>query len=289
MDEQHYEQCIVSFIDVLGFRSLVDKKTASQLYRIMSRLKDATRPLELESKEQMKVLYDTGAINPTYCQSMSDAIVRVAAFDRKPNPEIGFRPNTDALYFELEDLVVAQMSLIEQGILVRGGVSIGEVFVDRSGGGLVFGPALIKAYDIEREEATFPRLVIDDALLEEFRRNPKLTQYGADEEATKELFSLLRTGEDGVVYVDYLGAGHLYSKSVEEYLAFLNIHKVLVENELRNSEGRIRRKFIWLKRYHNDVVDSLLRKSREREGFEKEYGAPRDGGIVGCIEGLVIS
>ena len=40
--------------------------------------------------------------------------------------------------------------------------------------GVLFGPALIAAYDLESSHANYPRIVVDPAALSAFREDPKL-------------------------------------------------------------------------------------------------------------------
>ena len=267
-----YEECLVSYIDVLGFRNLIDTREVREILDVISLLKNVTDPPQFDNEEEQELMYAEGLINPTYCQSISDAVVRVAAFARKVGPEFGRRPNTDALFFEVDDLLGAQISLAERGILIRGGMSIGKVYIDPGGNGPIFGPGLVRAYELESREAVFPRLVVDDKLLEEFKNNPKLTQYGADDDAAKELYSLLRTGDDGMVFLDYVQAAHMYCGDFVGYLRFLEGHAQLIKAKLENSkDGRVRRKLIWLKRYHNDVVRKWIEEFDTNNEFSEKF------------------
>ena len=272
-----YEECIVSFIDILGFRDLINNSRAQDIFNAISQLKKVTNPAELESKEELELMYDTGILNPTYCQSISDAIVRVSAYDRRNNSGNAFGSNPNALLIELDDIVNAQIELVERGILIRGGISIGKVCIDPRGNNPIFGPGLIRAYDLESNEAVYPRLMIDETLLEEFKNNPKLTHYGADEESTMEVFSLLRTGDDGIVFVDYVRAAHLYSESYDKYIDFLCNHKTLIlKNLMEVKKPKIRRKYIWLARYHNRVIEEWRDELDTEENFGEKYEASSD-------------
>ena len=272
MKTPEYERCIVGFIDILGFRNLIKERSASDVYNAINLLIRVTNPVENADRENMTLLHDSGMVNPIYCQSVSDAIVRVVVFDPEPNPDIGFRPNTDALFYEVEDLLLAQVSLIEKGILVRGGVTIGHVCIDRESNGPIFGPGMVRAFEIEDEETVFPRIVIDEELLKEFHTNPKLTQYEPDQEATKELYSFLRTGEDGLTFIDYLGAAHICFPNFVEYLLFLDRHAQLLRKKLGESlDRKTRRKYIWLKNYQNDVVTRWRKEAKSNSNFYQEY------------------
>ena len=278
--DARYEKCIVSFMDILGFRDLVSKSKAEDIFGAISLFKKVTDPPDFEDDYISEVMYESGALNPTYCQFISDAIVRVSAYERIPDENNGFIPRTNALQNELDDLLAAQISLVERRILVRGGISFGDVFIDREGNGPFFGPGLIRAYDLENEEAVYPRLIIDACLLEEFRNNPQLTQYGADEDEKKELFALLRTGEDGIVFIDYVRAAHTCMETYEKYVDFLFQHKDLILTNLEAvKNGKTRRKYIWLARYHNCVVEEWREEFDAEQNFTDNYHAS-NGDVV---------
>ena len=76
--------------------------------------------------------------------NFSDLIVRVTFVpERAPNngPD-GY------VFWELLGLVLAQIELIYEGILVRGSVTIGDVYCSS---GTIFGPGLVSAYQMEQK------------------------------------------------------------------------------------------------------------------------------------------
>jgi hypothetical protein len=70
--------------------------------------------------------------------------------------------------------------LMLKGILCRGAIATGQL---HHRGDVIFGPALIEAYDIERQLALYPRIVIGWRLVDEFvseknRDRPKWKRHG---------------------------------------------------------------------------------------------------------------
>ncbi|MCC5014638.1 hypothetical protein [Legionella sp. 31fI33] len=57
----------------------------------------------------------------------------------------------------------AIINLLESGFLVRGGISLGLLHHTDQ---IIFGPALVRAHDLEHNEAKFPRILIDDSVIE---------------------------------------------------------------------------------------------------------------------------
>lgn len=132
-----YENKIVAFIDVLGFASLVFAKSIEPIQSYFGYVLE-------EFSEDLKQYDFQFAL-------ISDSIV--------VHLPIG-RENFEAL---TRTLVKLQTKLITRGIIVRGGISSGELFTDNANN-VIVGSALIKAYKLEAE-AHFPRIIIDRALI----------------------------------------------------------------------------------------------------------------------------
>jgi len=60
------------------------------------------------------------------------------------------------------------------GWLVRGGISIGELYIDET---MVWGEALLKAYDLENNVAIYPRILFDPKMVSEIINGKELREY----------------------------------------------------------------------------------------------------------------
>jgi hypothetical protein len=131
--------------------------------------------------------------------TISDAIVRVRAYDTQCHD--------GAFFNELYDLPHAQVGLIENGVIIRAGVAVGGTYVGVNGEGPLFGPALVWAYDIENQEAIYPRIVVDEHAIAEHGQDPRLRgEHNTIEFERRAIEELLATREDGTRYIDYLRA-----------------------------------------------------------------------------------
>jgi hypothetical protein len=186
--------------------------------------------------------------------SFSDLTVRATVID--PEEEL---PNI--LTWELITLVNKQceLALRDNGcspILLRGGISLGpaEVHPDNLSDELIFGPALVRSYELESTIAIFPRIVID----------PEVIRRAFSIKGSVFPTRLIALGEDGVYFVDYL-------KSCEEFwqeniFTFgglsLATHKAMIEGQLTKlkkdgANESVIRKYLWLVNYHNSTVSRL--------------------------------
>src|SRR5205807_662034 len=80
------------------------------------------------------------------------------------------------VFWTLNELLGVQVSLIWRGMLSRGAVVEGKVLhTDK----MIFGPALVEAYDLESKAALFPRIILGDSLLEVAKRAPHVAAVKA--------------------------------------------------------------------------------------------------------------
>lgn len=182
----------------------------------------------------------------------------------------------DTFFHELLDLLHAQVACVGNGVVIRAGVAIGDAHVGLDGKGPVFGPAMVRAYEIETHEATHPRIVVDQAAYQAFLDDARLRKQDHDlDEEMRYVDRLLRVDADGARFVDYLGASDSEFDDPAGYLLFLERHAILVRDKLAATSGRVRAKFEWLAAYHNSVVEQILGEfedgRRSAEAFMAEY------------------
>jgi hypothetical protein len=144
------------------------------------------------------------------------------------------------------------------GLFVRGAICIGDLFVREKprSRAMVFGPGLVKAYELEHTVAVFPRVILDDEVAG----------------ALAQPHSYVGRGDDGVYFMDYL-YGHLLDMyctppqnfpstySAKYPAESLRQHGARIREQLQgeraDSDVRIRQKHVWLGLYHNRTVERL--------------------------------
>jgi hypothetical protein len=166
-----YADRIVAFIDVLGFSELV---TASDKDSIaLSKLKKLIATYELFERF-MRDYFDFAEGD-----FFSDCFV--------------LSVNTDQVIYLIRETGYLCRHLLLQGFSCRGGISAGALYHH---GRVVVGPALIKAYQLERSVAVYPRVLLDDATMacweEEFRPSS----------AHPHLQTLVKRDRDGQHFID---------------------------------------------------------------------------------------
>lgn len=131
------------------------------------------------------------------------------------------------------------------GLLIRGGITVGYCFSDDL---MVWGKALVRAYEIESTIAIYPRIIIDpfaDELFE-FLEDPKYKK-------------LICRDFDGLYFLDIF-----YSDKYAETLPFLE--SLIHDNEKRiealdDTNLKERQKLKWLQNYFIEKYDYLKTRS----------------------------
>jgi hypothetical protein len=148
---RRYELSVVSYLDILGFRKVIESKSADEIYEILSSFKAVTGPNPATGYTEVGDVDALGReIEPlkyTF-DIFSDLAVRSIPV---ADESLGW-----LLGFESHCLQYIQKSVLHLGMIVRGAVTVGEINSDNR---LVFGPALVRAYELEKRIACFPRIL----------------------------------------------------------------------------------------------------------------------------------
>lgn len=244
-----YSPHLITYIDILGFRELIKERSPNFISHAIRQVIEATEPVEMEREENQE----------NYIK-FSDLIVHTVPILSPAN-----RKYRDGIVFkEIYGLATAQAILVGEGLLLRGSVTIG--MLERTYG-VLFGPGIIAAYELEREQAQFPRIVVSNDLIGALKNEPLLTSHPYEEEM-KYINKFIKRDDDGVVFVDYVGAMQDEGADPGDWLDFLRTHQKFVEQNIAKFEGqkRVLSKYLWLKKYHNAVVQTRL-----RPGFYEDY------------------
>jgi hypothetical protein len=236
----NYESSILTYIDILGFRELVTTKTANDISRSIRVVREAVEPRRFKSA--------ISQIPSADFHNFSDLCIIRAPLARK-----GTFPPRGEVHSQILHMVHVQTALLfDEGILLRGGITIGGVA--RSYGQL-FGPAVIRGYALESEVARFPRIVVGEEVLEELMKNPALWVHDrqTDVRATK---SLLRRDFDGEYFVDYLRIIEEELDDRSQYPTMLDRHEDFIKRGLKlyRDNSSVLPKYKWLREYHRYTV-----------------------------------
>lgn len=236
--EKTYERRIVAFIDIMGFKNHINKTERDPKY--------AKKLLEvMQGIVEIKNDNDKGILGlKKYGKEVSifsDCIV------------ISYPLSFEGgLFHILIDIVHIQIELLFSDVILRGGISIGDIYHKDQ---IVFGPAMVEAYYLESKIAKYPRIVLKnktiiDGILE------TLPDRHTIEMESEYISSLLKVDKkDNICYLDILSQSDEFDE-IEVYFEFLDKLKSIIETELKtNIDGRVVEKYKWLRKYYNKTVE----------------------------------
>lgn len=144
-----YENYFVAFIDILGFKRIIDNSTCEEVLKLFSNFKTQLRDIKLGKDSIVNA-------DDIKFKTMSDSIVFYIKDDSK-----------NALFALLATCAIFQTNLIkmEKPILSRGGITHGQFYIN---GDVMFGKALTSAYLLESQNAKYPRIIMCNSLIKEY-------------------------------------------------------------------------------------------------------------------------
>lgn len=229
MDEQKYSgdtpiptTRVVAFVDILGFRAEVIRagprsERVQELLGILKGLQDYGVHLSEAASEREVTAF-------------SDCIVIS-------------EPATDDAYFTIVQLAShLATELLFRGMACRGGIAKGWL---HHSDGVVFGEALVKAYELESKMAVYPRVVLD------FHVAQQLIPFSLDT-------PWIRHDVDGIWYVNMFNnlAEHADGKSKADESAFMRMAKSIHAAHAKVApETKAGRNWSWLRIKFDESID----------------------------------
>ena len=136
-----------------------------------------------------------------------------------------------------------QLSLAERGFFARGSITLGDFYIRDE---LVFGPALVEAYHLERDSAIHPRVILSKDVHDTQREN--LGAYV--ERRGVPLTTLLLRDRDGRAFLNYL---EVVLEEAEDPQPRLSAHRDALASKLAtySDNSRVWEKYRWASEYHN--------------------------------------
>lgn len=262
----NFTERIVAFVDIMGFKNLVQESlnspdTADCLHKALKRIYN----LKAANDEMENIL------------SLREYGVEITAFS--DSAVISYPIDYEGGFFMiLLDVIHLQLELACYGILIRGGIAIGELYHD---GHIVYGPAMNEAYRLESQEAVYPRVIVEEKTILEGIEKTFASQNGPELEA-EYVRSCIRRDEDGKYFLDMLRQPQELSDFGDEYYLWLSrVRRIIIKGLNENAcRPHVLSKYKWLRKYFNSVVadknayfpvpDSSIPK--EQKKFRKAYG-----------------
>jgi hypothetical protein len=230
-----YEERLVLFLDFLGFRETIEQSVddASLLQAIVDAITAMTSladESDVRSSQQLT--------------QFSDSLVVSYRIDE-----------ASAVFWLLNSISFIITNLAVRGFLVRGGVAVGQLYhTDK----MILGPGMNRAYELESQYATYPRVIIDQSVFDVASRF-HAPQHSPQAELDY-INSDLIEDSDGFKFIDYVSFSSVVEITgiePEEYALYLPKLCAILEEGLRHDSVRVLEKFIWLHAQYANELDSL--------------------------------
>jgi len=204
-----YENRLVLFLDILGFKNSISN--SAQDTEVFDNIYKAIHDIHTYENK-------SGKISSREVTTFSDSIVI-----SYPIHESVLR----RIFQEIRDLILI---LLEYGFICRGGVGIGELYHKES---VVFGPAMVKAYELESQHAKVPRVIISKDDITKF--NLSWPEWD------------LKIDDDGFAYFNIFKFYYSESGQMMYMSQFIKdkLEEIISVN-INNPDQGIRNKYLWL-------------------------------------------
>ena len=156
---QTYQDRLCLFLDILGFSALVKGQECNVVHQVIGTIKQ-----ELKSSKDYMGKIGSNPIATTF----SDCIVLSVEVK---NADVEEASNI----LVTATVKMLQETYLKQAIALRGGMAYGKLYHQTDG---VFGPAMIKAYELESQFADWPRVIFDRSVTEHFKDKSGLPSIG---------------------------------------------------------------------------------------------------------------
>lgn len=216
-----YPNCIVAYLDILGFKNLVLDESKCETIGAVLHLP------YVFSGEDVATFFKLSSIQ---LSSISDSIV-ISIPAKKKN----------AMNKIVRMASVFSVSLLwGYGLLLRGAISVGPLYHDEQ---VVYGPALVKAYLLEQNAAIYPRILMEPTELE-------AAIQSCSDNSRRENREAFRLDQDERLYLDIFRHFHDAEK-LAQCRAWVD--------RAQPQEQRVAEKYAWMRREIQRVQAAVFR------------------------------
>lgn len=234
----NYQDRIVVFIDILGFKNIIKKTINKDGTDNTSEIESIYNVYELI--KSILNIENTTVNSDSEITIFSDTIVITFFIETGKN----------ILFNHLLKISEIAIKLILKGIICRGSIVRGKIIHKND---IIFGPGLVEAHLYESKAALYPRIIV----------SPEIINYAAEygtysqQEEKNILMSFFAQDTDGMYYINYFNPYGTLIKYDNRPDYFSLIYSFIDSNLKKNLSPDIRIKYLWLKDKYNKKIESL--------------------------------
>lgn len=227
-----YEERVILFLDFLGFKEIISQTENDEV--LIDRIVRAIDHLKVVAEEE-------GLHNTLKVTQFSDSIVVSYAVN-----------DPSAVFWLINNLGYCVVDLTYRGFLLRGAVTVGPLLHTSEH---LFGPAMVKAYELESKVAKYPRVIVDEEVFQIARQSRSEDHDPDEEEGYVKAF--LRVDEDGQRYLDYISWSAVVATigaDFDSYCPYLERISALIKTGITHKDRRVREKYLWLYQRYLEAI-----------------------------------
>lgn len=244
----NYQNRVVFFFDILGFRDLIETNQkvkgsdCTTIYEVFNFIDNFYQD-EIDEKysETKQITFFSDSVIISFVEDEPDQVFKTVA-----------------------DIQILLVNLVLKGIVMRGAISYGQLFHNEK---FLFGPAFVEAYLIETNKAKYPRIVCESSIIVLSQKGKYLDDAKQDLET---FYEIVKPDNDDFWYIDYFeGIESLFDDNYGHIDYLLTLRKLIVDNIQSATTDDIKQKYLWMKEKFNDTVGQILENANT--GVIKDY------------------
>jgi len=273
-----YRDSLVVFLDILGLTNSImetenNESKARTIADMLAEVRETTKIINKRAKKSWKTKFTAHAF--------SDSIIVSCPTVSK-----------NAFIFMAHIIAAIQFDVMRRQFFLRGGLSAGGHY---ERGGIAFGPAFVRAYELERQ-SVWPRVLIDPLVLEKL--SPQTVRIALE--------SYISQDKNGLYYFNYL---HLLTvqrsfrlekkQLTEEEISHLSLaetlekHKqyllIAVKRLIEDARFELLPRYHAVADYHNRYVKELYQDLPTHKNYKEVDPNTITGQIINGIKTLASS
>ena len=246
--DARYDERVVCFLDILGFREFIKKDKGQKSLNSVRDLLLNIRPGTLCQEEPVGE-----DISQNLAEKYGALVVQFSDCIFISMKEVSY----DSLDWLYSLILNVTSNMIESGMMCRGAITIGDIYHKSKNRSLLFGPAVIDAYEMESKCAIFPRVIVAKVL--EQRQSNLRSRSNRTKDRRSLSAKYLSRDSDDFLYVDYFQKLYdfkRFPKLTRRHLQHVREH-IVTQLEKVESQS-VEQKMNWAKRKYNNYLKKKI-------------------------------
>lgn len=161
-----------------------------------------------------------------------------------------------AVFWLLTEIALCVIDLVERGFLVRGALTVGDLYHSKK---YLVGPAMVEAYLLESTVAKYPRVLIEEKVLDVAKGARK--DGHSEEEELGYVRDFMTRDADGQYFFDYVtwrSVVAIVGGDNDLYGAYLQNLATLIEKGFEHDHPKVLECYLWLHQQYADARQHVV-------------------------------